>query len=96
MIMLKNILAIRVEWLIACADLDRWREEEKLLREELRRIVAYCRWKAKDMEDRRSQTGITEGFACWMEKKRRMWEGMARRAEITRNNVESEIASGKW
>lgn len=94
--MLTDPLAIRVEWLVACAALLRWREEEKLLIEELRRIGAYCRWRAKDLETRRNGDGLSEGFSCWLEKKRRMWQGMARRAEQTKNHVDQLIASGKW
>ncbi|KAF4568041.1 hypothetical protein EYR36_010049 [Pleurotus pulmonarius] len=37
---------LRVEWVKARARAERWREEVLLLEEEMRRAIAYCRWKA--------------------------------------------------
>lgn len=39
---------IRVEWTTAFARLERWTEEVELLREEMRRVVAFLEWKSKD------------------------------------------------
>lgn len=42
----KTYLALRSEWAKAKARAERWEEEVVLLCEEMRRTLAYCRWKA--------------------------------------------------
>ncbi|KAJ6482785.1 hypothetical protein C8R45DRAFT_1100033 [Mycena sanguinolenta] len=37
---------IRVEWMKARAQVDRWREELILVEEEMRHVLEFCRWKA--------------------------------------------------
>ncbi|KAJ6448048.1 hypothetical protein C8R47DRAFT_971630 [Mycena vitilis] len=44
---------IRVEWTKARARAVRWREELILLEEEMRRVIAYCSWKANWWDERR-------------------------------------------
>lgn len=41
-----TLLDLRVEWLKCRARSQRWTEEVSLLKEEMRRSIAYCRWKA--------------------------------------------------
>ncbi|KAJ7892452.1 hypothetical protein B0H13DRAFT_1573647, partial [Mycena leptocephala] len=43
---------IRVEWMKARARADRWREELTLVDEEMRRVLAFCAWKANWWEAR--------------------------------------------
>ncbi|KAG5222594.1 CxC2 domain-containing protein [Salix suchowensis] len=38
---------LRVEWVKARARADRWQEEVLLLEEEMRRAIAFCKWKAE-------------------------------------------------
>ncbi|KAF9488152.1 hypothetical protein BDN71DRAFT_1499587 [Pleurotus eryngii] len=38
---------LRVEWVKARARTDRWQEEVLLLEEEMRRAIAFCKWKAE-------------------------------------------------
>lgn len=89
-------LAMRVEWLISKALLQRWVEEEKLLREEARRIVAYFFWKEKELKVCHDTTDSGTGYRSWLERKRRMWRDMARRADKTRTKTEEMIAAGRW
>ncbi|KAJ7185969.1 hypothetical protein C8R46DRAFT_880838 [Mycena filopes] len=44
---------IRIEWTKARARADRWREEVILLEEEMRRVLQFCKWKAKWWDDRK-------------------------------------------
>ncbi|KAG9027053.1 hypothetical protein FS837_004395 [Tulasnella sp. UAMH 9824] len=92
-----NRRAIRVEWLTSRAFLDRWIEEEKLLHEEARRIVAYFQWKEKELAGRLShEEGIIAGYKPWLERRRRMWQRMATQAERTRARTKEMISAGKW
>ncbi|KAG8912685.1 hypothetical protein FRC01_004951 [Tulasnella sp. 417] len=91
-----NHQAMRVEWLVSRALLERWIEEEKLLREEARRIVAYFRWKEQDLLSLRNENTATPGYKSWVQRERRMWMGMAARAEQTRALTEEKIRSGQW
>ncbi|KAF7795561.1 hypothetical protein EIP86_006723 [Pleurotus ostreatoroseus] len=43
---------VRVEWLKARARVNRWKEEKRLLPEEMRRSVAYLNWKASQWDTR--------------------------------------------
>lgn len=88
---------MRVEWLTSRALLHRWVEEEKLLREEARRIVAYCQWKEKQLASQLGhEEGEINGYNCWLERRRRMWQRMASQAESSRARTEDMIAAGKW
>ncbi|KAG8940177.1 hypothetical protein FRC04_005602 [Tulasnella sp. 424] len=91
-----NHQAMRVEWLISKALLQRWIEEEKLLREESRRIVAYFCWKEKELKYCHDTTESGTGYRSWLEQKRRMWRDMAKRADETRAKTEEMIAAGRW
>jgi hypothetical protein len=52
--------ALRYEWVRMRARRDRWREEVALLLEEMRRSVAYLRWKAHQWVERSNQQNITD------------------------------------
>ncbi|KAG9010849.1 hypothetical protein FRB90_007598 [Tulasnella sp. 427] len=82
--------AIHVEWVTARAALFQWKEDEKLLKKELRRIGAYCWWKAKDLQKSQGEA-LSPGLLGWLEKKRRMWEAMAVRAEQTHDRVKKQF-----
>ncbi|KAJ7815837.1 hypothetical protein B0H13DRAFT_2242544 [Mycena leptocephala] len=47
---------IRIEWMKARARADRWREEVMMVEEEMRRVLAYCVWKANWWGDRAEPT----------------------------------------
>ncbi|KAG8932305.1 hypothetical protein FRC01_014618 [Tulasnella sp. 417] len=92
-----NRQAMRVEWLTSRAFLHRWVEEEKLLREEARRIVAYFQWKEKQLASQLGhEEGEISGYKSWLERRRRMWQRMASQAESLRARTEDMIAAGKW
>ena len=40
--------AMRVEWAMSFARMERWAEEVELLQEEMRRVVAFLEWKSTD------------------------------------------------
>ncbi|KAK7019006.1 CxC2 domain-containing protein [Favolaschia claudopus] len=46
--------AVRVEWAAAKARKDRWSEEVELLREEMRRVLRFLKWRALWWEERRT------------------------------------------
>ncbi|KAK7022207.1 CxC2 domain-containing protein [Favolaschia claudopus] len=48
--------AVRVEWAAAKARKERWTEEVELLREEMRRVLRFLKWRALWWEDRRTVT----------------------------------------
>lgn len=83
---------MRLEWLVTKAQLTRWEEEEKLLREESRRIVVYFEWKARELALHRDRTQ-NDAFRCWLEQKRRMWCGMADRARRVRLATEDKLTA---
>ncbi|KAJ7432065.1 hypothetical protein B0H11DRAFT_2165471 [Mycena galericulata] len=74
---------IRIEWTKARARADRWREELILLEEEMRRVLAFCAWKASWWDDRRwVQKGVSpelaEGLCAYATEqaaRERGWEG---------------------
>ncbi|KAG8934644.1 hypothetical protein FRC01_001380 [Tulasnella sp. 417] len=90
-----NHQAMRVEWLVSRAVLERWIEEEKLLREEARRIVAYFRWKDQELLALKNEETTIVGYKSWIQRERRMWMGMAARAEHTRALTEERIRAGQ-
>lgn len=49
---LKYVLDLRVEWLKCRARAARWKEEVRLLDEEMRRSIEFCMWKARWWRDR--------------------------------------------
>lgn len=49
----------RYEWMTCQARADRWKEEEELLQEEMRRVVVYLEWKSQMWSDR---VGIRVGL----------------------------------
>lgn len=66
---------MRTEWARSRARAERWEEEEKLLIEEMRRVIAYCKWRAiwwRAQARRRVDAGIDEvvirGLAAYAEK----------------------------
>ncbi|KAJ6463650.1 hypothetical protein C8R47DRAFT_992586 [Mycena vitilis] len=47
------VIAVRVEWSKAKARKERWEEEVELLREEMKRVLRFLRWRAQWWETRR-------------------------------------------
>lgn len=78
--------SMRVEWARTKARADRWEEEEQLLLEEMRRVLAYCEWKAnwwREQADRRSggvSKVIERGLRAYSAKQTAVWEGIARQS----------------
>lgn len=76
---------LRVEWSKNRARFHRWQEEVELLVEEMRRVIAYFRWKAGDWQGKidlraRSQDlepAVSEGLAAYAERQSAMYVGMA-------------------
>ncbi|KAF8137969.1 hypothetical protein K438DRAFT_1638774, partial [Mycena galopus ATCC 62051] len=55
---------IRIEWTKARARADQWREELILLEEEMRRVLAFCQWKARWWDERRrARAGVSAELA---------------------------------
>jgi hypothetical protein len=53
-------LALRVEWAKSLARKLRWTEEVQILKEEMRRVIAYSKWRATWWEDRiHARPGLT-------------------------------------
>lgn len=52
--MSNTLLAIRREYLKACARKPRWNEEVELLREEMRRVVHFLKWQVRWWQERTS------------------------------------------
>ncbi|OJT14077.1 hypothetical protein TRAPUB_9373 [Trametes pubescens] len=78
--------SMRVEWARTKARAERWEEEEQLLLEEMRRVIAYCGWKAnwwREQADRRGGSvskAIERGLRAYSAKQAAVWEGLARRS----------------
>lgn len=56
-----GFLVVRLEWVHAKAALDRWIEENHLLREELGRIALFFRWAYQDWSDKANDLSQGEG-----------------------------------
>lgn len=78
--------SMRIEWARAKARADRWAEEEELLLEEMRRVLAYCDWKAvwwRSQAERRDglvPAPVSLGLHAYADKQANVWEGVARRS----------------
>ncbi len=78
--------SMRIEWARAKARADRWAEEEQLLLEEMRRVLAYCDWKATwwrsqaDLRDTLVPSPVLRGLRAYADKQAGVWEGLARRS----------------
>jgi hypothetical protein len=53
------LIEFRLEWSKACARAARWKEEVRLLKEEMRRVLTYLRWKSNDWLDNGDPRAIT-------------------------------------
>lgn len=76
------LLALRVEYCRTHARVERYREERILVTEEMRRVLAYHKWKAAWWRDRRdaraSGNDLTDiGVRSYAEKQAYIWERMA-------------------
>ncbi|KAJ7833212.1 hypothetical protein B0H14DRAFT_3087705 [Mycena olivaceomarginata] len=99
---------IRVEWTKARARADRWKEELLLLEEEMRRVLEFCRWKAKWWDNQRAaRTGVpgplAEGlwaYATEQAARERewaaQWEGKWAAAVSVEVELEDEVAYGEY
>jgi hypothetical protein len=74
---------MRIEWAKSKARAERWEEEIKLLREEMRRVIEYFSWKAqwwRVQGPRRTDADgyICNGAAAYAAKQAAMFENMAK------------------
>lgn len=74
---------MRIEWAKSKARAERWKEEIKLLVEEMRRVIAYFAWKVQWWSIQRhrrtdAQMHIRDGAAAYAVKQTMMYKGMAR------------------
>lgn len=91
---------MRAEWARAKARVERWDEEEMLLTEEMRRVLAYFGWKARWW---RLQAGrwdsvsmrFRHGLAVYAEKQARIFEALARRSASCWVNYLKKIGQGR-
>ena len=72
---------LKVEWCKTYARAERWREEELLVREEMRRTLAYCEWKTmwwKDQIGRRASVtpALADGLSAYALKQAAVWDGL--------------------
>jgi hypothetical protein len=72
--LIRNIIAIWVEWAKAWARTRCWNEEVQLLNEEMRRVLEFHEYKARWWEDRRSRSddliisaGLADGIRAYAE-----------------------------
>ncbi|KAI0326025.1 hypothetical protein GY45DRAFT_1234598, partial [Cubamyces sp. BRFM 1775] len=78
--------SMRVEWAHAKARAERWKEEERLLLEEMRRVVKYCEWKAAWWRSQGVQRDghvpvcVQRGLRAYAAKQADVWGGLARRS----------------
>lgn len=76
--------SMRIEWAHAKARADRSAEEEELLLEEMRRVLAYCDWKAAwwrsqaECRDGLVSAPVSRGLRAYAQKQAAVWEGVAR------------------
>jgi hypothetical protein len=76
---------VRVEWSKAKARRDRWTEEPALLREEMKRVMRYLRWRAAWWERRRHARGaeipeaLRAGLDAYAARQAALHRGIARR-----------------
>lgn len=77
---------MRTEWARSRARAERWEEEETLLIEEMRRVLAYCEWRAawwREQSQRRKNTDTDEalvrGLEAYAEKQAVIFDNMATR-----------------
>lgn len=66
----RAVLALRVEWAKAKARADRWGEEVVIIDEEMRRVLAFGKWKADWWVDQAKlrtpeQVLVTQGLAAY-------------------------------
>ena len=76
---------MRAEWARAKARVERWDEEEKLLLEEMRRVIAFFEWKAGWwVLQRNRRTGIDarlrRGLRVYAVKQARVFRALGRRS----------------
>lgn len=75
-------VTLKVEWCKAFTRAERWTEEKELVREEMRRTLAYCDWKAswwREQMTRRTDTtsAIADGVRAYAVKQSTVWDGLA-------------------
>ena len=90
---LTGLTVYRVNWLRAKARLDRWQEEERLLREEMIWIVATFRyhensWFAR-AEQMKGKNGM-EGHVSFALQQRNLWKNFATKAETAFRRIKEE------
>ena len=75
---------MRVEWAKARARADRWREEEELIQEEMRRVLQYLTWEAawwRAQGSRRQAITVelSQGLQAYSEKQACLREALAQK-----------------
>lgn len=74
---------LRVEWTTSFARLERWSEEVELLQEEMRRVVMFLEWRARDwltkVDARRgnSASDIQSGLGAYARKQAAIYHNLA-------------------
>ncbi|KAJ7732736.1 hypothetical protein DFH07DRAFT_968305 [Mycena maculata] len=92
--------ALRIEWSKAYARTRRWREEERLLAEETRRLPVFLEFRTQEWEGRARAVPVgvwkaaeAEGGIAYALKQAAMFRDIGTRAEITR--TELRVGRGK-
>ncbi|KAI9068488.1 hypothetical protein FKP32DRAFT_1561583, partial [Trametes sanguinea] len=76
--------SMRAEWARSRARANRWEEEEKLLLEEMRRVLEYFKWRAswwREQAERRINVSVElqRGLSAYAEKQAAVFDGLASR-----------------
>lgn len=76
--------SMRTEWAQSRARAERWEEEEQLLLEEMRRVIAYFKWRAEWWREQAGRRGdvsssLARGLTAYAEKQARVFEDLATR-----------------
>ena len=80
-----NLTIMRVEWVKARARMMRWKEEVLIVQEEMRRVLAYHRWKAAWWKDRNffhSDPAIASGISGYAHKQAAICLQMAKQCAV--------------
>ncbi|KAF7799450.1 hypothetical protein EIP86_010685 [Pleurotus ostreatoroseus] len=91
---------VRIEWLKARARIHRWKEELRLLPEELRRSVAFLQWKAADWDKRGAlrqdvSPALQAGLRAYAAEQAAMHRGLASQFSNRWQHTKALIELGK-
>ena len=72
---------LQMEWAKSCARANRAREEVLLLKEEMRRVIEFLKWKSQcwlwKAEDRRAGDDLAEGLLAYSHKQASLHKGLS-------------------